>query len=124
MAKKFNIARPASYHIPKDTCGTCRHIFFTMEYEECARYYCMYKARRRPLCGSTLMGESFFISRAEGATEKQADRTFSRRMRAWERWSKNREVESLGTCAHYGYEKPETLTARQVYGNDKVKWKR
>jgi hypothetical protein len=122
--KKFNIARPSSYSEPRQSCINCKHVFFTMEYEACASYYCMYKARRRPLCGSVMMHESFLDRRPE-ASEKQRDRTFSRRMRAWEKWSEKRGVDKMGICDHYEFEAPRELTAAQVFGaTTPSPWKR
>lgn len=126
MSEKFNTRRPFSYHEPKQICGNCKHVFFVLEYEECTSYFCMYKSRRRPLCGSSLMGENFDSEMPKDRDEKYRDRWWSRKMRAWEKWAEKRRVERMGTCAHYRYEAPMKLIFGKVYGSssDKPIWKR
>lgn len=118
---KFSESKPKSYQEPEFRCENCKHIFRVFDYDEGSRYYCMYKAKRRPLCGSTQMKEGFGST---GKTHESRDRLFGRHMRSWDRWSKNREVDRLGVCDQHRYEEPAKLTAQQIFGNETPRWKR
>ena len=76
-----------NYHV-QNGCHNCAHVIHVGDYDEGTSHYCSFRAPKRPCCGSCAMHESFSYS----------EKGFRRDYRAWEEWSKNREVAAPGYC--------------------------
>ena len=72
-------------------CYNCKRIFLKYEFDSRDYFYCTKDAPKRPLCMSVGMDEA-------------PDTGNSRWLKAfnkWDKWSKDREVESYGICDNW-----------------------
>ena len=79
-----------NYH-KQDGCHNCKHVFKYTDWEEGPTYYCALGSNDRPLCGSSLMKESWF-------TNTNDEEASCKAMVLWHRWSEKREVCTSGIC--------------------------
>lgn len=83
-----------SYKI-QDGCWNCRFSFCKEEYDDRPQYFCCADGEKRPPCGSVQMGGK------ERWGKRFDDPKIRTGMRAWDKWSENREVAQSGKCDRY-----------------------
>lgn len=96
-------------------CYNCKHLFVYDSYEEYKEYYCSNGAKKRPLCGSNKLGESFTADLYEhnqfdhwnniGELNKKDDIIFIKRTKEWKEWSKDRNVKPYNICDNHSLRK-------------------
>lgn len=73
-------------------CHDCKHVFVKVGYDEHPEYFCHYDNSKRPICGSMLMGESYF---------KEGDARFDELYEAWIKWSAQHLCMAWGVCPQW-----------------------
>ena len=86
--------RPTDY-AEQHGCHDCGRVFQFSEYDDPCRYFCTFRARSRPPCGSVLMGESFWVDMKLPREERSKARA------RWERWEMGRNVLPWGICSRW-----------------------
>ena len=79
-------------------CVDCKYIFVKMEYDEQNVYYCTHNAPDRPPCLSCYMEESSVFDYIGNESEEDHSKKVNAAFDLWEKWSKNREVQTWGIC--------------------------
>ncbi len=81
---------PRSYR-GQDGCHNCALVFKKYEHDDLDTFYCAFRARTRPECGSVAMRECFLFDNGRTKWDHEAERR-------WDRWSEGREVDPTAIC--------------------------
>ena len=96
-------------------CNSCLHVIKIFGYDMPVLCYCGLDAPPRPFSGSTMMNEKFRNNGEE--VDKKTRYTkkdpFMVRSKAWDKWSKSRDVAPMGICDCH-VERPDVMDRRKA----------
>ena len=89
--------KPKSYQ-ENECCHNCKHVFQLQDYDSGSEYFCTFKSPTRPKCGSVFMQEIFGGMPSFYKTIGAHNKAWITDDKAWDKWSKKRQVQAWGTC--------------------------